>query len=368
MGSPATSAPMHRSTWQSPDQRSPLRCPPKSMRTSQCCARHPLIAPGALSGRVAHSACSHWRLRWHAHCVDPVAGPPIAPECAKFDGDAFAVQQRTKEFPMIRNSTRYSLIASLLASAPWLCGADGSGCDKAHSPSSATDVGSLCVAEEGQHCGGNIAHPCSCGTGLFCTSGSSALPSGDAGGTCEKAASTAAGSGGGRASAGAGSSQGGQGADAGQPAPVDGGECVSKQGERCGGNTLHPCTCSPAYACPLKAAVAEAISETPAHVPTVSPALRTRTAPHPVTWGVRAKRLTNQSHARQRRTAAWQPTTAPAASASHCRWVRRSNPVRAREYAAWSIRVAPKQRPAKTAVASRTDARTKTQARASIAS
>jgi hypothetical protein len=159
------------------------------------------------------------------------------------------VQQRTKEFPMIRNSTRYSLIASLLASAPWLCGADGSGCDKAHSPSSATDVGSLCVAEEGQHCGGNIAHPCSCGTGLFCTSGSSALPSGDAGGTCEKAASTAAGSGGGRASAGAGSSQGGQGADAGQPAPVDGGECVSKQGERCGGNTLHPCTCSPGLSC-----------------------------------------------------------------------------------------------------------------------
>jgi hypothetical protein len=42
--------------------------------------------------------------------------------------------------------------------------------------------GGACVSAQGGHCGGNTAHPCTCGSGLVCVGG---LLSGDVGGTCE---------------------------------------------------------------------------------------------------------------------------------------------------------------------------------------
>jgi hypothetical protein len=48
-----------------------------------------------------------------------------------------------------------------------------------------TDAGGACVSQRGGGCGGNTAHPCTCGPGLACTPGDSGLPFGDVGGTCE---------------------------------------------------------------------------------------------------------------------------------------------------------------------------------------
>jgi hypothetical protein len=47
------------------------------------------------------------------------------------------------------------------------------------------DSGTICRSEQGGHCGGNTANPCTCAAGLVCTPGDSGLPSGDVGGTCE---------------------------------------------------------------------------------------------------------------------------------------------------------------------------------------
>jgi len=44
-----------------------------------------------------------------------------------------------------------------------------------------------CVSDRGGHCGGNIAHPCTCVAPLVCTPGAGGLPFGDVGGTCESA-------------------------------------------------------------------------------------------------------------------------------------------------------------------------------------
>jgi hypothetical protein len=54
-----------------------------------------------------------------------------------------------------------------------------------HQGTCATDAGGACVSQRGGHCGGNIANPCTCATGLTCTLGDSGLPFGDVGGTCE---------------------------------------------------------------------------------------------------------------------------------------------------------------------------------------
>jgi hypothetical protein len=50
------------------------------------------------------------------------------------------------------------------------------------------DGGAACVADEGEHCGGNIANPCSCAAGLVCTSSAGGPAAGDVGGTCKPAA------------------------------------------------------------------------------------------------------------------------------------------------------------------------------------
>jgi Antistasin family len=51
--------------------------------------------------------------------------------------------------------------------------------------SACTDAGGACVSQRGGRCGGNTAHPCTCGAGLVCTPGDGGLPFGDVGGTCE---------------------------------------------------------------------------------------------------------------------------------------------------------------------------------------
>ncbi len=45
--------------------------------------------------------------------------------------------------------------------------------------------GGACVSSQGGRCGGNIASPCICASGLTCTPGDGGLPFGDVGGTCQ---------------------------------------------------------------------------------------------------------------------------------------------------------------------------------------
>lgn len=155
---------------------------------------------------------------------------------------------------MFRNASRSILLAGLIASSPWLLGADGGGCNNSSHPSSPdagpaagsggshaqagakaeagtspttaghggqpSDAGaSMCVSQRGGPCGGNVKDPCSCATGLTCKSNSS-LPMGDVGGTCQAPADD-----------------------------VDAGACVSQEGEHCGGNTRFPCTCATGLTC-----------------------------------------------------------------------------------------------------------------------
>lgn len=122
---------------------------------------------------------------------------------------------------MNRNPARPLWIVGLLFGAPLLLGAQGRGCAGAHAPSTPVNPTATCVANHGEHCGGNTTHPCTCAAGLVCTPGSGGLPFGDVGGTCESPTS----------------------ADAGSSA------CVSQQGEHCGGNTAHPCTCAAGLTC-----------------------------------------------------------------------------------------------------------------------
>jgi hypothetical protein len=44
--------------------------------------------------------------------------------------------------------------------------------------------GGMCVAREGEHCGGNIRQPCTCAANLVCTPAVGGPPAGDVGGTC----------------------------------------------------------------------------------------------------------------------------------------------------------------------------------------
>jgi hypothetical protein len=50
------------------------------------------------------------------------------------------------------------------------------------------DGGAACIAAEGEHCGGNIANPCSCASGLDCVTSAGAPAPGDVGGTCKPGA------------------------------------------------------------------------------------------------------------------------------------------------------------------------------------
>jgi hypothetical protein len=83
------------------------------------------------------------------------------------------------------------------------------------------DVGDAgaCVSSRGQRCGGNMTHPCTCAAGLVCTPGDGGGPFGDVGGTCEA------------------------------PAPDGGTSCVALEGQHCGGNIAHPCTCAASLVC-----------------------------------------------------------------------------------------------------------------------
>jgi hypothetical protein len=73
-------------------------------------------------------------------------------------------------------------LAGCSGSAPPTGG--GPGCD----PAAGIECGEggapeQCVAQEGQRCGGNTTHACTCAAGLHCVSDSN-LPVGDVGGTC----------------------------------------------------------------------------------------------------------------------------------------------------------------------------------------
>lgn len=161
---------------------------------------------------------------------------------------------------MFRNATQTILLAGLIASSPWLLGADGGGCNNGSHPSTPdagpaagsggsqaqagrkaeggskaeagtsaaqaghggqkSDAGTdRCVSQRGGPCGGNVKDPCTCASGLTCKS-SSSLPMGDVGGTCQGPADDA-----------------------------DAGMCVSNEGEHCGGNTRSPCTCATGLTC-----------------------------------------------------------------------------------------------------------------------
>jgi hypothetical protein len=50
--------------------------------------------------------------------------------------------------------------------------------------SAAADGGGLCVHARGGRCGGNIANPCTCASGLTCSPTDGGVPFGDVGGTC----------------------------------------------------------------------------------------------------------------------------------------------------------------------------------------
>jgi hypothetical protein len=178
---------------------------------------------------------------------------------------------------MTWNSTRSLLIVGLLAAAPLVTGADGSGCGRAHAPgpvsagaggglagstgagtgsgaagsmgagtgsaagghladagTAPADGGAACVSKQGEHCGGNTMRPCSCAAGLMCMPALGGPAPGDVGGTCK--------------AADAGADADGGAADAGSAA--DGGAaCVSKDGEHCGGNIAHPCSCASGLVC-----------------------------------------------------------------------------------------------------------------------
>lgn len=146
---------------------------------------------------------------------------------------------------MNRTPIRPFLLASMLASAPWLFGADGDGCGATRTPYPTTDAGpAACVSAQGGPCGGNVRNPCECGTGLVCTpDASDPRPSGDVGGTCQKPATPAAGSGGAAPSpSDAGTSQQ-------PPAANDAGPCIAARGEHCGGNIRNACTCDKGLEC-----------------------------------------------------------------------------------------------------------------------
>jgi hypothetical protein len=179
----------------------------------------------------------------------------------------------------MRNSVLPKWMAGALFALPLLLGAQGRGCGAAvprpasadaaaQSPSNTnTDAGgAACVSKQGEHCGGNTAHPCTCAASLVCTAAGSGPPFGDVGGTCQAPAVDAgahdAGSGNaGSGSAGSGSAgSGNAGAhDAGAGnagsgnagSSADAGACVSQQDEHCGGNIAHPCTCAPGLECVL---------------------------------------------------------------------------------------------------------------------
>jgi hypothetical protein len=126
----------------------------------------------------------------------------------------------------MRNSVRPKWMAGALFALPLLLGAQGRGCGAATVPGPApADAAAACQSQVGEHCGGNTAHPCTCGSGLVCTPGTSGLPFGDVGGTCQSPSNTNTNT------------------DAG------GAACVSKQGEHCGGNIAHPCTCAADLVC-----------------------------------------------------------------------------------------------------------------------
>jgi hypothetical protein len=153
--------------------------------------------------------------------------------------------------------SRIACCGAVLFGFPFLMGADDRGCRPGGTipvGSGATEGGPGevvgCVSQQGAHCGGNTAQPCTCAPGLACTPGDSGLPFGDVGGACEPPHDS-----------GcvdtvlcvvgdvfdpvlcrcvAASSEGGG---------ADGGSCVSQQGGHCGGNTTRPCTCAPGLAC-----------------------------------------------------------------------------------------------------------------------
>jgi hypothetical protein len=172
-----------------------------------------------------------------------------------------------------------------LTTAPFLFGVSGCSSGTTPGPSSVADGAvdgpaetGACTSTQGGPCGGNTANPCACVAGLVCTAGDSGLPVGDVGGTCEPPpdatvtddASACVSSQGGRCggntthpctctsglvcTAGDGGGAFGDVGGTCQPPPDatasdDAGACVSGQGERCGGNTAHPCICTSGLVC-----------------------------------------------------------------------------------------------------------------------